>query len=68
MINNGNRTITDIYFTEDVSKELMKGIGYYSINFHHPDTNKLLETINLGQLEDFFKQNLTMSGRQLWSI
>ncbi|MEB3103555.1 neuraminidase-like domain-containing protein [Ferviditalea candida] len=53
------RQNTDVYFYEQSSREIM---GFESVQraFNHPDTRKLLGKINLGQLELFFKENLSM--------
>ncbi|MFN6590493.1 neuraminidase-like domain-containing protein [Bacillus sp. TD10] len=50
----------DIYFYEDNSREKMNGIDSNQTEFNHPDTQKLLGKINIGQLEVFFKENLDM--------
>lgn len=55
-----SRPYTDVYFYEDSGRERMTGLGYYMTEFNHPDTRNLLGTINLGQLELFFRKNLSM--------
>jgi hypothetical protein len=55
------RQNTEIYFYEDSFREKMKGFEPYQSEFHHPVTKKLLGTINIGQLELFFQENLALS-------
>ncbi|WP_152965917.1 neuraminidase-like domain-containing protein [Pseudobacteroides cellulosolvens] len=54
------RENTDIYFYEYNKREQIKGIDTVQTEFNHPDTGNLLGKINLGQLELFFKENLSM--------
>lgn len=56
------RQVTDIYFYENNSKERLQGLTNIQNIFHHPFTTNLLGKINLGQLEGFFQENLSMLG------
>lgn len=56
------RQVTDIYFYENNSKERLQGLSNAQNIFHHPFTTNLLGKINLGQLEVFFQENLSMMG------
>ncbi len=56
------RQVTDIYFYENNSKERLQGLTNAQNIFHHPFTTNLLGKINLGNLESFFQENLSMMG------
>ncbi|QYR21089.1 hypothetical protein KZ483_25785 [Paenibacillus sp. sptzw28] len=54
------RLNTDVYFYEQSSRETMTGIYTIQTEFNYPETRHLLGRMNLGQLELFFKENLSM--------
>lgn len=51
---------TSIYAFEAGRKEMLQWTEYAQTEFHHPHTTKLLGRINLGQMDLFFKENLSM--------
>ncbi|MCP4163689.1 MAG: hypothetical protein GY760_26820, partial [Deltaproteobacteria bacterium] len=55
------RENTDIYFSENNTKEELQGLGSFQTRFYHSNSQKLLGIINLGQLEVFFNENLSMA-------
>ena len=51
---------TSTYAFEAGRKEMLQWAEYPQTEFHHPHTTKLLGRINLGQMDLFFKDNLSM--------
>jgi len=51
---------TSTYAFEAGRKEMLQWTEYPQTEFHHPHTTKLLGRINLGQMDLFFKDNLSM--------
>ncbi|BBB92591.1 MAG TPA: neuraminidase-like domain-containing protein [Methylomusa anaerophila] len=50
----------DVYFYEDSAREQVQGLNPVQTKFNDPNTQNLLGKMNLGQLEGFFKENLSM--------
>lgn len=56
------RSARQLYFYEDNYREKIGGLDSFHSEFNHSGTQNLLGKINLGQLDLFFKENLSMPG------
>jgi|GEM_PF-475368 len=61
-ISNNKRSNSSIYFENAASKEMVRGVAPAS-NFFNPYTPDLLGRINLEDLDQFFKYNLTIADK-----
>lgn len=56
-----NTRNTSIFASEAGGNEMLQGMSYLQAEFYHPYTTKLLGRVNLGHLDQFFTDNLSMA-------